>query len=51
VDEHGTIQAQVDTGSAPNHIALDPQGNAWVMVKKSKDDPRGDRLVRIEARR
>lgn len=51
VDEHGTIQAQVDTGSAPNHIALDPKGNAWVMVKKSKDDPRGDRLVRIEARR
>lgn len=51
VDEHGTIQAQVNTGSAPNHIALDPQGTAWVTVKKSKDDPRGDRLVRIEARR
>ncbi len=51
VDEAGVIQAQVDTGSAPNHIALDPQGNAWVMVKKSKNDPRGDRLVRIEARR
>ncbi|MGB6217406.1 MAG: YncE family protein [Castellaniella sp.] len=51
VDEHGVIQAQVDTGSAPNHAALDPQGHAWVMVKKSKDDPRGDRLVRIEARR
>jgi DNA-binding beta-propeller fold protein YncE len=51
VDERGAIQAQVDTGSAPNHIALDPQGNAWVLVKKSKNDPRGDRLVRIEARR
>ena len=51
VDEHGAIQAQVDTGSAPNHIALDPQGNAWVLVKKSKNDPRGDRLVRIEAHR
>jgi DNA-binding beta-propeller fold protein YncE len=51
VDAQGVIQAQVDTGSAPNHVALDPQGNAWVMVKKSKDDPRGDRLVRIEARR
>lgn len=51
VDEHGVIQAQVDTGSAPNHIALDPRGDAWVLVKKSKDDPRGDRLVRIEVRR
>ena len=51
LDETGAIQAQVDTGSAPNHIALDPQGNAWVMVKKSKSDPRGDRVVRIEARR
>ena len=51
VDENGVIQAQVNTGSNPNHIALDPQGNAWVTVKKSKDDPREDRLVRIEARR
>ena len=51
LDDQGVIQAQVNTGSAPNHIALDPQGTAWVTVKKSKDDPRGDRLVRIEARR
>ena len=51
LDEHGVIQAQVKTGSAPNHIALDPQGTAWVTVKKSKNDPQGDRLVRLEAQR
>ena len=51
LDDQGVIQAQVDTGSAPNHIALDPQGTAWALVKKSKNDPRGDRMVRIEARR
>ncbi|MFV0283270.1 MAG: YncE family protein [Castellaniella sp.] len=51
VDDQGEIQAQVNTGSAPNHIALDPQGTAWVMVKKSRNDPRRDRLVRIEPRR
>ncbi len=51
MDEHGAIQAQVDTGSAPNHIALDAQGTAWVTVKQGKNDPRGDRLVRIEAHR
>jgi YVTN family beta-propeller protein len=47
----GVIQAQIATGSAPNHITVDPQGTAWALVKKSKNDPRGDRLVRIEARR
>ncbi len=51
LDDAGAIQAQIATGSAPNHIAIDPQGIAWALVKKSKNDPRGDRLVRIEARR
>ncbi|WP_066454804.1 YncE family protein [Castellaniella caeni] len=51
LDDAGVVQAQIATGSAPNHIALDAQGTAWALVKKSKDDPRADRLVRIEARR
>lgn len=51
LNDAGTVQAQIATGSAPNHIAIDPQGIAWALIKQSKNDPRGDRLVRIEARR
>ncbi|MGB6006650.1 YncE family protein [Castellaniella sp.] len=51
LNDAGIVQAQIATGSAPNHIAIDPQGVAWALVKKSKNDPRSDRLVRIEARR
>lgn len=51
LNDSGVVQAQIATGSAPNHIAIDPQGTAWALIKKSKNDPRGDRLIRIEARR
>ncbi|MER1967918.1 YncE family protein [Castellaniella sp. GW247-6E4] len=51
LDDGGAIQAQVATGSAPNHIAIDPQGTAWLLVKTmGRHDPSGDRLIRIEAR-
>jgi DNA-binding beta-propeller fold protein YncE len=50
VNEAGVIQAQIATGSNPNHIALDPQGTAWALIKKSKTDPRPDRVVRIAVR-
>ncbi len=50
LDDMGVIQAQVASGSAPNHIAVDPQGTAWALIKtKGRDDPNGDRLLRIEA--
>ncbi|WP_323011931.1 YncE family protein [Castellaniella sp.] len=51
VNTAGVIQAQIDTGSFPNHITMTPDGTAWALVKKNKDDPRLDRIVRIEARR
>ncbi|WP_323018631.1 YncE family protein [Castellaniella sp.] len=51
LNDAGLIQAQIATGSAPNHITIDSQGTAWALIKKSKNDPRNDRLIRIEARR
>ncbi|MFT0531986.1 YncE family protein [Castellaniella hirudinis] len=50
VNDAGAILAQIDTGSSPNHITTTPDGTAWALVKKNKDDPRLDRVVRIEAR-
>lgn len=48
LDPEGRIRAQVPTGSAPNHITIDPQGNAYVLNKaKGKDDPSADRITRI----
>lgn len=49
LDDDGVIQAQIATGSNPNYVALDPEGTAWAVVKKSKTDPRVDRVVRITA--
>lgn len=50
LNDAGVIQAQIASGSAPNHIIIDPQGIAWLLVKtKGKNDPNGDRLIRIEA--
>uniref|UniRef100_UPI00334174B7 YncE family protein n=1 Tax=Castellaniella defragrans TaxID=75697 RepID=UPI00334174B7 len=49
LDDSGIIQAQIVSGSAPNHIAIDPQGRAWLLVKAGRNDPDGDRLIRIEA--
>lgn len=50
LDEAGVVQAQIASGSAPNHIAVDPEGTAWLLVRtRGKDDPNGDRLIRIRA--
>lgn len=51
LNDAGVIQAQIPTGAAPNHVTIDPQGTAWALIKKSKNDPNGDRLVRIEPSR
>lgn len=50
INDVGIIQAQIDTGSFPNDVATTPDGTVWALVKKNKDDPRPDRIVRIEAR-
>lgn len=50
VNDAGIIQAQINTGSFPNHITTTPDGTTWALIKKNKDDPRLDRIVRIEAR-
>lgn len=50
LNEAGVVQAQIATGSAPNHLAIDPDGTAWLLVRaRGQDDPNGDRLVRIKA--
>ncbi|MDN5844489.1 MAG: YncE family protein, partial [Alcaligenaceae bacterium] len=50
LDSEGRIHAQIPTGSAPNHITIDDQGDAYVLNKgKGKNDPTANRITRIHA--
>ena len=48
IDPQGRIHAQIPTGSFPNHISVDGQGNAFVLNKaKGPEDSTGDHITRI----
>lgn len=48
VDGSGTIVANLDGGSAPNHAAIDGDGNVYAVNKaRGADDPQGDHIRRI----
>ncbi|MCL7714964.1 YncE family protein [Stenotrophomonas sp. CPCC 101365] len=51
VDRSGTLVANLDGGTFPNHVHADGKGSVFAVNKsQGENDPRGDRVTRIEKR-
>lgn len=51
VDADGRIVANLDGGSAPNHLHDEGRGHVYLVTKaRGAEDPRGDQVIRITAK-
>jgi len=52
VDRDGRLVANLDGGTYPNHVHADGSGAVFAVNKsRGEDDPKGDRITRLQARR